>query len=64
MAGLNLGIIKELKIKLPTIELQNKFEKIYHETMNIKSFQKQSSEYINRSFNILLQKVSKGELIC
>ena len=30
MAGLNLGIIKELKIKLPTIELQNKFEKIYH----------------------------------
>lgn len=36
MAGLNLGIIKDLKIKLPPINLQNKFTETLHKTEALK----------------------------
>lgn len=63
MDGLNLGIIKELKVMLPPIKLQNKFEKIAKiillEKRKVFS-QMNNSESL---FNALLQKAFNGVLV-
>lgn len=62
MAGLNLTIIKELKLKDAPIELQNQFEAIYHniqfqkETLNLFKIE------LEHLYNSLLQDAFKGEI--
>jgi type I restriction enzyme, S subunit len=60
--NLNTGIMKNLKIPLPPIELQNKFSSIVREVELMKEQQKKSKEQINNLFNVLMQKAFKGEL--
>jgi type I restriction enzyme S subunit len=63
MTGLNLTIIKELKLKLPPLDLQNQFA----ERLQIIQTQKQQAqEALTKSEDLyqgLLQKAFKGELL-
>jgi type I restriction enzyme S subunit len=63
MEGLNLGIIKELKIKLPPIEAQNKFEAYFTSVTKQKKILVQQSKASEDLFQSLLQKAFKGELV-
>jgi len=56
-------IIKETKIPLPPIELQNKFAAIVKEVEQLKEQQKHSKEQIDNLFNVLMQKAFKGEFV-
>jgi len=56
MTGLNLGIIKELKFKLPPIELQNKFANILSETEKTKEKMERQSDELYLNFQSLVQK--------
>lgn len=49
MAGLNLGVIKNLIFKLPPIELQNYFEEIFNDVEEVKQ------KMINQSFELEIQ---------
>lgn len=62
MAGLNLTIIKELKLKDAPIELQNQFEAIYHNIQSQKETLNQSKIELEHLFNSLIQEAFKGEL--
>jgi type I restriction enzyme S subunit len=62
MAGLNLTIIKDLKLKDVPIELQNKFEDIYHNIQAQKETLTQSKTELEHLFNSLLQEAFKGEI--
>jgi type I restriction enzyme S subunit len=59
----NLSMIKNLKIPLPPIELQNKFASIVEHVEKIKEKQKKSKEEINDLFNSLMQRAFNGELV-
>lgn len=62
MTGLNLTIIKELKLKLPPIELQNQFAE---RVQMIETQKQQAQEALAKSedlFQSLLQRAFKGEL--
>ncbi len=62
MAGLNLGIIKELTFKNPPIELQNKFADILLETEKLKEKMEQQSKELNINFQSLMQKSFNEQL--
>ncbi len=62
MAGLNLTIIKELKLKDSPITLQNKFESIYHEIEAQKETLTQSKTELENLYNALLQRAFSGQL--
>jgi type I restriction enzyme S subunit len=62
MSGLNLGIIKETKIRRPPIELQNKFAAIHERINGIKSQYQQSLTELEALYGALSQKAFKGEL--
>ncbi len=64
MDGLNLTIIKEIKVKLPPIELQNKFASLYERVEKLKAIQTHSKIYTQNLFNSLMQSAFKGELLC
>jgi type I restriction enzyme S subunit len=62
MEGLNLGIIKELKIRKPPIELQNKFEEFYWKIDNLKNKSIKSELKLENLFDSLMQQAFNGEL--
>ncbi|QTL97777.1 restriction endonuclease subunit S [Iocasia frigidifontis] len=62
MNGLNLTIIKELKIPLPPIELQKEFGKSYLEIQEKKKQFENILFLLKNNFNSLMQKAFKGEL--
>lgn len=62
MEGLNLGIIKELKLKNAPISMQNKFEEIYSSITEKQKLLKQSSAFIDNLLNSLLQRIFSGKL--
>jgi len=54
--------LRNLKIPLPPISLQNKFASIVKEVEAMKEQQKHSKNHIDKLFNALMQKAFKGEL--
>jgi len=62
MSGLNLGIIKETKLKHPPIALQNQFAAIVEKVESIKSRYQQSLAELETLYGALSQKAFKGEL--
>ena len=62
MSGLNLGIIKETKIKRPPIGLQNRFAEIHSHVDLLKSRYQQSLTDLETLYGTLSQKAFKGEL--
>ncbi len=62
MSGLNLGLIKETKLKRPPIDLQNHFAVIHTKVDEIKSRYQQSLTDLESLYGALSQKAFKGEL--
>jgi len=62
MNGLNLGIIKETKLKHPPVTLQNQFAAIVEKVESIKSCYKQNLTELETLYGALSQKAFKGEL--
>lgn len=62
MPGLNMGLIKSLKIPLPPIELQNKFSEVVKKIEALKVEKLKSAEKLENLFQSLQQKAFKGEL--
>lgn len=62
MSGLNLGLIKETKLKRPPIELQDEFAKIHTSVDALKSTYQQSLTDLEALYGVLSQKAFKGEL--
>lgn len=62
MSGLNLGIIKETKIKQPPIELQKKFAEIHTKVEKIKADYLNSLNDLESLYGALSQKAFNGEL--
>ena len=62
MSGLNLGIIKKLKIKRPPIELQNKFEYIINKVDHLKIKYKNSFLELENLYGSLSQRAFREEL--
>ena len=58
----NVGAYKKLKIALPPIELQNKFEEFVKQVDKLKSQMETSLKELEDNFNSLMQKAFKGEL--
>ena len=63
MAGLNLTIIKNLKIKYPPIELQNRFAEIIKQIEIQKQVARQSLQKSEELFRGLLQGVFRGKIV-
>lgn len=59
-----LNQMKKIKIMVPPIELQSKFDSIIQNIERMKKYQEQSKEQIENLFNNLMQKAFKGELAC
>ena len=62
MSGLNLGIIKETKIKCPPIGMQNRFAEIHVLVDQLKSRYQQSLTDLEALYGALSQQTFKGEL--
>lgn len=62
MNGLNLGLIKETKLKQPPIELQNKFAEIHIRIDELKNVYQISLLELDTLYNALSQQAFKGEL--
>jgi type I restriction enzyme S subunit len=62
MSGLNLGIIKETKLKRPPIELQNKFAETHTRVDELKAMYQQSLTDLEALYGVLSQHAFKGEL--
>lgn len=62
MNGLNLTIIKQLKVYVPKLEKQNYFASIIEKYYKIKESNEINLEEINNLFNSLMQKAFNGEL--
>ena len=62
--GIDLRLLKQIKIPIPPIDLQNKFAKIVEKVEIMKEYQKNSIQQIDDLFNNLMQKAFKGELVC
>ena len=60
--GLNLTILRNLKIPLPPLPLQKKFADIVEKVEKLKEKQKKSLEDSEELFNVLMQKAFRGEL--
>ena len=63
MEGLNLKIIKSLKMPLPPLPLQQKFAAIVRQVEQMRQCQQESKAHIDDLFNALMQKAFKGELV-
>jgi type I restriction enzyme S subunit len=63
MDGLNLSIIKNLKISLPPIEVQKEFVRKNHQLLTINNMQEQDIQFIADLNKSLIQKAFKGELV-
>ncbi len=62
MSGLNLGLIKETKLKRPPVSLQNDFAKIHQKIDEIKFHYRQSLTDLETLYGALSQQAFKGEL--
>lgn len=62
MDGLNLGIIKGIKLKAAPIKLQNDFERVYLENKRIVDVLEKNRTEINTLFSSILQKAFNGQL--
>lgn len=62
MSGLNLGIIKETKLKRPPIELQNKFSDIHDHVDNLKAIYQKSLDDLEVLYCTLSHQAFKSEL--
>ncbi|MDL1864067.1 restriction endonuclease subunit S [Betaproteobacteria bacterium PRO5] len=62
MSGLNLGLIKETKLKRPPIGLQNEFSEIHARIDELKDTYKQSLIELENLYGALSQKAFEGEL--
>lgn len=62
MNGLNLGLIKETKLKRPPIELQNQFAAVHTKIDELKSRYQHSLTDLETLYGALSQKAFKGEL--
>ncbi|MGE3535797.1 MAG: restriction endonuclease subunit S [Candidatus Tectimicrobiota bacterium] len=62
MSGLNLGLIKETKLKRPPIELQDRFAAIHKKIDEVKARYQQSLADLENLYAALSQKAFKGEL--
>ena len=60
MDGLNLTIIKNLELTAWPIELQNKFEVIYHEVEKLKQEMTTQADLMETQFSALMQKAFDG----
>jgi type I restriction enzyme S subunit len=60
--NINQGILSEIKIPLPTIELQRKFKIIQEQLEKQINTQALKSNKVESLFNTLIQKAFKGEL--
>lgn len=61
--GIDSYLLKNLKIPLPPLPLQQKFARIVERVEKMKEKQKQSKEKIDELFNSLMQKAFNGELV-
>ncbi len=62
MAGLNLGLIKELLLRVPPLELQQRFQE---EVTTIREFEyahRQAAHVADNLFNALVQRAFRGDL--
>lgn len=59
---INVGIVKEIKINIPPIKLQNKFALIVEKAENVKEKYVDSLKELENLFGALSQKAFKGEL--
>jgi type I restriction enzyme S subunit len=62
MSGLNLGLIKETKLKRPPIGAQNKFATIHEKVDEVKRSYQQSLFELESLYGALSQQAFKGEL--
>jgi len=62
MSGLNLGLIKETKLRHPPIDLQNRFANIHQRVDEIKDRYQQSLADLEVLYGALSQKAFAGEL--
>ncbi len=62
MSGLNLGLIKETKLKRPPIELQNKFAETHTLVDELKAMYQHSLTDLETLYGALSQQAFKGEL--
>lgn len=62
MSGLNLGLIKETKLKRPPIELQNKFAETHTCVDKLKAMYQRSLNELSTLYAALSQQAFKGEL--
>ena len=62
MSGLNLTIIKELKLKKAPIELQNEFEKLYHKVELQKEKLNSSKKELENLFKSIAQRAFSGQI--
>ena len=62
MSGLNLGLIKETKLKHPPIELQRKFAEIHARVDDLKISGQASITDLDALYGGLSQRAFKGEL--
>lgn len=59
---LNLGIVRNIKIPVPPIELQNEFSEFVQQVDKLKFGMEQSLKQLEANFDALMQKAFKGEL--
>lgn len=62
MSGLNLGLIKETKLKRPPIDFQNQFAAIHTKVDETKAWYQSSLTNLENLYGALSQKAYKGEL--
>ena len=62
--NINLKILSNLNIPIPSMELQNKFSDVVERVEQIREYQRASNKQIDCFFNILMQQAFKGELAC
>jgi len=62
MDGLNLTIIKNIKLKLPPVNLQNNFAQVFEKTESLKEQYQQSLLELEALYGSLSQKAFRGEL--
>lgn len=62
MDGLNLTIIRKIKMKLPPVELQNMFGETFEKSEALKTQYQQSLQELGNLYGSLSQKAFRGEL--
>ena len=61
--NINLKILSNLDVPLPSFELQQTFADIVQQVEQMRTYQNQSKQHIDDLFNVLMQKAFKGELM-